>query len=265
MKQSLLAIIPLLIVVTISNVYASGPRLDYDERYVDVPGAPECWVDGYDAGFAGKYDEDRANECADIPGDQYNASWGYGCIDSGLTTQDCDDIKENENDDLGDHEQLKEENTQDCYDDGYEDGQNNPFDQDRNSKCREYGYSTYYDGFIAGCEAAGNTKETCSTGSLSSNSVDNSNDPDRLKVIATLNVPSTWCEREFVVTLRTESVSFTEYKDGCTGDVEFAPAPIGINEDFTVCAQASNGAAGGCQSGINGPESEPERITIDVV
>ena len=32
----------------------------------------------------------------------------------------------------------------------------------------------------------------------------------------------------------------------------------------TVCAQASNGAAGGCQSGINGPESEPERITISV-
>ena len=50
---------------------------------------PECWVDGYDAGFAGKYDKDRANECADIPGDQYNASWSYGCIDSGLTEADC--------------------------------------------------------------------------------------------------------------------------------------------------------------------------------
>jgi len=40
--------------------YAGGPRLDYDEAYTDVPGAPECWVDGYDAGFAGKYDQDRA-------------------------------------------------------------------------------------------------------------------------------------------------------------------------------------------------------------
>jgi hypothetical protein len=61
--QLLLAIIPLLMLATISNVFASGPRLDYDERYEDVPGAPECWVDGYDAGFAQKYDKDRAQEC----------------------------------------------------------------------------------------------------------------------------------------------------------------------------------------------------------
>lgn len=64
--------------------------------------------------------------------------------------------------------------------------------------------------------------------------------------------------------MRSEGVSYTEYKDGCTGDVEFALAPIDINEDFTVCAQASNGAINGCQSGVNGPESEPERITVDV-
>lgn len=46
--------------ITISNVNAGGPRLDYDERYderyEDVPGSPECWVNGYDAGFAGEYD-----------------------------------------------------------------------------------------------------------------------------------------------------------------------------------------------------------------
>jgi hypothetical protein len=41
-----------------------------------------------------------------------------------LTKQDYDNIKEgNDSDGLGDHEQLKEENTQDCYDDGYEGGQ----------------------------------------------------------------------------------------------------------------------------------------------
>ncbi|MGH9982510.1 MAG: hypothetical protein ACRD8W_00965 [Nitrososphaeraceae archaeon] len=61
MKQLLLAIIPLLMLATISNVYASRPRLDYDERYEDVPGAPECWVDGYDAGFAQKYDTGLMN------------------------------------------------------------------------------------------------------------------------------------------------------------------------------------------------------------
>ena len=70
--------------ITISHVNAGGPRLDYDERYEDVPGAPECWVDGYDAGFAGDYDRNRADECKDIPGDQYNRSWQYGCKDGGF-------------------------------------------------------------------------------------------------------------------------------------------------------------------------------------
>ena len=62
MKQLLLAIILLLTITTISNAYAGGPRLDYGEAYADIAGASECWVDGYDAGFAGKYDSDRAGE-----------------------------------------------------------------------------------------------------------------------------------------------------------------------------------------------------------
>ena len=156
-----LAIIPIFILLLVPNVYASGPRLDYDERYEDVPGAPECWVDGYDAGFAQRYDEDRANECNRIPGDQYNASWQYGCIDSGLTKTDCNQIKEDPQD-LGSHAQLQEENRRDCYDDGYEDGKNsNSFDDDRGSSCSEYG-NAYEDGFSAGCQSVeGNTNDSC--------------------------------------------------------------------------------------------------------
>ena len=56
--------------------YAGGPRLDYDEAYTHIPGAPECWADGYDAGFAGKYDKDRAGKCNEIEGDRYNADLG---------------------------------------------------------------------------------------------------------------------------------------------------------------------------------------------
>ena len=74
--------------------------MDYDERYKDIPGAPECWVDGYDAGFAGVYDKDRANECNNILGDQYNRSWPYGCIDSGLTEGECNDIKNDPDDNV---------------------------------------------------------------------------------------------------------------------------------------------------------------------
>ena len=161
MKQLQLAIIPLLFVATIANVYAGGPTLDYDERYEDVPGAPECWVDGYDAGFAQKYDKDRADECADIPGDQYNASWGYGCIDSGLTEADCNDIKDNPQD-IENHEALQEENRRACYDDGYEDGKNsNSFNNDRDNGCSEYG-NAYEGGFSVGCQSVeGNTYDSC--------------------------------------------------------------------------------------------------------
>ncbi|MGA9936133.1 MAG: hypothetical protein WBP83_13535 [Nitrososphaeraceae archaeon] len=139
--------------------YAGGPRLDYDEAYTNVPGAPECWVDGYDAGFAGKYDKDRAGKCNEIEGDQYNTAWGYGCKYAGYIEQECNDIKEG-NDSIN-YDSLKEEITGKCWDDGYEDGRNNPFDHDRNRGCDDYG-SSYYEGFIAGCVSVeGYTKETC--------------------------------------------------------------------------------------------------------
>jgi hypothetical protein len=159
--QLLLTIVPLFMVATVSNVYASGPRLDYDETYENVPGAPECWVDGYDAGFAQKYDQGRADECADIPGDQYNVSWDYGCIDSGLTEANCNNIKDNPQD-IENHEALQEENRRGCYDDGYEDGRNSSsFNKNRDSGCSEYSNS-YESGFSAGCQSVEeNTHDSC--------------------------------------------------------------------------------------------------------
>jgi hypothetical protein len=161
-KRKLVLLLPTLLLLVVPNVYASGPRLDYSETYEDVPGAPECWIDGYDAGFAGIYDKDRAQECNDIPGDQYNASWKYGCIDGGLTKQDCDEIKNDSNNESINHESLQEQNRRDCYDDGYEDGNNsNSFNKDRDSACSEYGNS-YEDGFSAGCQSVeGNTIDSC--------------------------------------------------------------------------------------------------------
>jgi len=66
--------------------------------------------------LSGEYDKDRADECNDIPGDTYNTSWGYGCIDSGLTEADCNGIKDNPRD-IENHEALQEENRRNCYDD----------------------------------------------------------------------------------------------------------------------------------------------------
>jgi hypothetical protein len=147
-------------IITIKDAFAGGPRGDYDERYEDIPGAPECWIDGYDAGFAGKYDIDRANECNDIPGDQYNASWNYGCIDSGLTKIDCDNIKDNPVD-VGNPKSLKEENRRYCYDDGYKDGKDNTYDHERGYRCSEFG-DPYRDGFMAACQFS-NTYDFCNS------------------------------------------------------------------------------------------------------
>ncbi|MGH9984057.1 MAG: hypothetical protein ACRD8W_08885 [Nitrososphaeraceae archaeon] len=58
-----------------------------------------------------------------------------------------------------------------CWQDGYDDGQNGPFDQVRHEECIvdipediKYGSEfnePYYEAFIYGCQDAGNTEETC--------------------------------------------------------------------------------------------------------
>jgi hypothetical protein len=35
------------LVLGVQNVNGSGGRMDWDERYEDIPEAPECWVDGW--------------------------------------------------------------------------------------------------------------------------------------------------------------------------------------------------------------------------
>ena len=41
----------------------------------NVPGSLECWTNGFDDGVNDSYHEDRANECADIPGNQYQRAF----------------------------------------------------------------------------------------------------------------------------------------------------------------------------------------------
>lgn len=147
---------------SVSAAFAGGPRMDWDERFEDIPGAPECWVDGYDAGFAQIYDKVRADECKDIPGDQYNASWKYGCIDSGRTETDCDNIKNNPI--TGNPKILKEENRRTCYDDGYDDGNNFRYDHERRYRCSEFG-DPYRDGFMAACQFE-NTYDFCNSSTV---------------------------------------------------------------------------------------------------
>jgi hypothetical protein len=82
MKTLLLVLMVIMMGVGIgvqnTYVYAGGPEHDYDERYEDIPGAPECWTDGYVDGQDGPYDHNRSEECRD-KGDQYHRAFIHGC------------------------------------------------------------------------------------------------------------------------------------------------------------------------------------------
>jgi hypothetical protein len=75
--------------IGIQSAYAGGPRMDWDERYEDIPGAPECWVDGFDDGLENPIDQERNEECRD-KGDQYYRGWLAGCVDAGNTRETCE-------------------------------------------------------------------------------------------------------------------------------------------------------------------------------
>ena len=150
----LAAIIPVLLV---PNVYAGGPRGDGPENA--SPEADRCYIHGYDSGFAGKYDADRAENCEEHD-DWYNKSWNNGCNDAGYIPKECDDFRNNPVQVNG--WTIADENTIWCWSSGYWDGRGRPaFDKDKASGCSEYG-SLYDNGFMEGCIRADNNQNRTS-------------------------------------------------------------------------------------------------------
>ena len=49
------AIVITLLISSVSNVFAGGPRLDYPEDGEASQESNDCWREGYDSGFAGKF------------------------------------------------------------------------------------------------------------------------------------------------------------------------------------------------------------------
>ena len=89
----------------------------------------------------------------------------YHCNDGTTRTdwQDCPDVSgydySNSN-----NNNNSDEIASKCWKDGYDDGQDNPFDQDRYEECHFNAEGTdnpYYHAFIFGCKDAGNIEETC--------------------------------------------------------------------------------------------------------
>lgn len=158
MYVSIFVALVLVLLITTADVfvYAGGPRLDWPEDSTSE--GKDCWVEGYDAGFAGRYDKDRADQCA-LEDDEYNRSWDGACESFPRSEQECTEIMNNPVYIEG-HEALQQENKSDCYYDGYEDGKaDNPFNKDRASGCSEYG-GRYRDGYQFGCQID-STESSC--------------------------------------------------------------------------------------------------------
>ena len=148
---------PILLLAAVPSVYASGPRFDFPD-----PGTKQqqqCYRDGWEQGFAGVYDNERASECYETGLDWYNKIWTDACTQTRSEAK-CNDKRNDPVNVQENDEELGEQNRQYCFDLGHEDGQNNPFNQDLYRGCDDYP-GMHYNGFIAGCMTADNTQETC--------------------------------------------------------------------------------------------------------
>jgi hypothetical protein len=99
---------------TVAAAFATGIRYDSGDDATDEE--HYCHVDGYDSGFAGKYDRDRARECIERD-DNYNQLWAYGCEDSLRTEEECGELINNPVE-IQDFEALKAENDDFCHNAG---------------------------------------------------------------------------------------------------------------------------------------------------
>ena len=160
MNNKLIFLVTIIPILLVPNVYAGGPRFDSAEGESDF--VQDCYRDGYESGFTHAYNKDRANECKEKGKDWYNITWDAACINSGQTVQNCDKTKERiKNGDLPELDRertfgrceiqskglacdienvddLGNQNVANCWDDGYSDGRNNPFDHDRDKGCTDY-------------------------------------------------------------------------------------------------------------------------------
>jgi hypothetical protein len=75
--------------------YAGGPERDYDERCEDIPGANECWYDGYADGQGHPFNHVRYEDCKD-KGNQYYRAFIEGCQSvEGNTEETCETAIDN--------------------------------------------------------------------------------------------------------------------------------------------------------------------------
>jgi hypothetical protein len=90
----------LTLLLLIPYAYAGGAREDWSDKYTSIPGAPECWVDGYDDGLDNPFSQKKHKKCIfDVEksnselccnGKPYYEGFMYGCMDARNTEETCE-------------------------------------------------------------------------------------------------------------------------------------------------------------------------------
>jgi hypothetical protein len=112
--------------------------------------------------------------------------------------------------------------------------------------------------------------DACSDGVGDDNNAENNEIDGNLRVIATLDMGTygnQYCDtRTFDMRIYVQSELTQEKVVGaCDGqETTFSGLNVGSGSSFRVCAFGNDLDLSGCRTDVNGPESEPERITISI-
>jgi hypothetical protein len=86
-------LIVMVVSTNVSTAFAGGPRFDWNGEYDIIPGGPQCWIDGYDAGLETKIDQDRVKQCEFNVGNPYLDAWMGACeYGAGNSKETCESL-----------------------------------------------------------------------------------------------------------------------------------------------------------------------------
>ena len=112
--------------------------------------------------------------------------------------------------------------------------------------------------------------DACSDGIGDDNNAENNAVDENLRVIATLDMSTygnQYCDsKTFDIRVYVQSELAQEKIVGaCDGqETTFNGLNVGSSSSYRVCAYGNDLDLSGCRTAVNGPESEPERVTISV-
>jgi hypothetical protein len=134
----------------------SDAGLQYNNRYINEPEkGPEFHTDKFMDGYYDGFSNCSRTNVEQSPAQSQSSSDNY----NPNREIELEGLHDNNGDGVIDE---KDDWSKDCYNAGYDDGQDGPFEEGTWRHCVDgNAKDDYYDAFIDGCKDAGNTEETC--------------------------------------------------------------------------------------------------------